>query len=110
MTLMILKMIGCLALLMFGMKTMSEGLQKLTGDNALNKGSVKAYGYGGELRTYVSGVIGYEQMNSYYQGFDKLGNRGNVYAEGVFRTYVGGVLGWADRPYNLNYALRRSYN
>ena len=25
------KMIGCLALLMFGMKTMSEGLQKLTG-------------------------------------------------------------------------------
>ena len=28
---MILKMIGCLALLMFGMKTMSEGLQKLTG-------------------------------------------------------------------------------
>ena len=27
----ILKMIGCLALLMFGMKTMSEGLQKLTG-------------------------------------------------------------------------------
>ena len=31
MTLMILKMIGCLALLMFGMKTMSEGLQKLTG-------------------------------------------------------------------------------
>ena len=31
MVLMILKMIGCLALLMFGMKTMSEGLQKLTG-------------------------------------------------------------------------------
>ena len=31
MTLMILKMIGCLALLMLGMKTMSEGLQKLTG-------------------------------------------------------------------------------
>ncbi|MBR2090811.1 MAG: Na/Pi symporter, partial [Fibrobacter sp.] len=31
MTLMILKMLGCLALLMFGMKTMSEGLQKLTG-------------------------------------------------------------------------------
>ena len=31
MTLMILKMIGCLALLMYGMKTMSEGLQKLTG-------------------------------------------------------------------------------
>ncbi len=31
MTFMILKMIGCLALLMFGMKTMSEGLQKLTG-------------------------------------------------------------------------------
>ena len=31
MILMILKMIGCLALLMFGMKTMSEGLQKLTG-------------------------------------------------------------------------------
>lgn len=31
MSLMILKMIGCLALLMFGMKTMSEGLQKLTG-------------------------------------------------------------------------------
>jgi len=28
---MILKMIGCLALLMYGMKTMSEGLQKLTG-------------------------------------------------------------------------------
>ena len=28
---MILKMFGCLALLMFGMKTMSEGLQKLTG-------------------------------------------------------------------------------
>ncbi len=79
-------------------------------NNALNKGSVKAYGYGGELRTYVGGVIGYEQMNSSYQGFDKLGNRGNVYAESVFRTYVGGVLGWADRPYNLDYALRRSYN
>ena len=31
MTLMILKMLGCLAHLMFGMKTMSEGLQKLTG-------------------------------------------------------------------------------
>ncbi len=31
MILAILKMIGCLALLMFGMKTMSEGLQKLTG-------------------------------------------------------------------------------
>ncbi len=31
MALMILKMLGCLALLMFGMKTMSEGLQKLTG-------------------------------------------------------------------------------
>lgn len=31
MVLMILKMLGCLALLMFGMKTMSEGLQKLTG-------------------------------------------------------------------------------
>jgi len=31
MFLMILKMFGCLALLMFGMKTMSEGLQKLTG-------------------------------------------------------------------------------
>ena len=30
MILAILKMIGCLALLMFGMKTMSEGLQKLT--------------------------------------------------------------------------------
>ena len=28
---MILKMIGCLAMLMFGMTTMSEGLQKLTG-------------------------------------------------------------------------------
>ena len=28
MILAILKMIGCLALLMFGMKTMSEGLQK----------------------------------------------------------------------------------
>lgn len=31
MILAILKMIGCLALLLFGMKTMSEGLQKLTG-------------------------------------------------------------------------------
>lgn len=31
MILAVLKMIGCLALLMFGMKTMSEGLQKLTG-------------------------------------------------------------------------------
>ncbi|WP_405331349.1 peptidase A26 [Fibrobacter sp.] len=78
--------------------------------NALNKGAVKAYGYGGELKTYVGGVIGNEQMNSNYLGFDKLGNRGNVYAEGVFRTYVGGVLGWADRPYNLNYALRLAYN
>lgn len=32
MTLSVLTLLGCLALLMFGMKTMSEGLQKLTGN------------------------------------------------------------------------------
>ena len=78
--------------------------------NALNRGSVKAYGYGGLMTTYVGGVIGYEPMNSYYLGFDKLGNRGEVYAEGVYRTYVGGVLGHANRPYAKNPALYRSYN
>lgn len=33
MTLSVLTLLGCLALLMFGMKTMSEGLQKLTGSH-----------------------------------------------------------------------------
>lgn len=32
MKLAVLTLLGCLALLMFGMKTMSEGLQKLTGN------------------------------------------------------------------------------
>ena len=34
--LVIFKILGCLALLMFGMKTMSEALQKLTGDRLRN--------------------------------------------------------------------------
>ena len=36
MILTIFKLLGCLALLMFGMKTMSEGLQKLTGGHLRN--------------------------------------------------------------------------
>ena len=78
--------------------------------NALNKGSVKANGYGGLLKTFVGGVIGYAPLSANISGFDKLGNRGSVEAEGVFRTYVGGVLGWFDRPASQDIALRRSYN
>ena len=59
MTLMILKMIGCLALLMFGMKTMSEGLQKLTGGHLRAVlGTMTKHRVGGLLTgTFVTAAV-----------------------------------------------------
>lgn len=59
MFLMILKMIGCLALLMFGMKTMSEGLQKLTGGHLRAiLGTMTKHRVGGLLTgTFVTAAV-----------------------------------------------------
>lgn len=59
MILMILKMIGCLALLMFGMKTMSEGLQKLTGGHLRAVlGTMTKHRVGGLLTgTFVTAAV-----------------------------------------------------
>lgn len=59
MTLMMLKMIGCLALLMFGMKTMSEGLQKLTGGHLRAVlGTMTKHRVGGLLTgTFVTAAV-----------------------------------------------------
>ena len=59
MLLMILKMIGCLALLMFGMKTMSEGLQKLTGGSLRAiLGTMTQHRVGGLLTgTFVTAAV-----------------------------------------------------
>jgi phosphate:Na+ symporter len=56
---MILKMIGCLALLMFGMKTMSEGLQKLTGGSLRAVlGTMTKHRVGGLLTgTFVTAAV-----------------------------------------------------
>lgn len=56
---MILKMIGCLALLMFGMKTMSEGLQKLTGGHLRAiLGTMTKHRVGGLLTgTFVTAAV-----------------------------------------------------
>ena len=56
---MILKMIGCLALLMFGMKTMSEGLQKLTGGHLRAVlGTMTKHRVGGLLTgTFVTAAV-----------------------------------------------------
>lgn len=55
----ILKMIGCLALLMFGMKTMSEGLQKLTGGHLRAVlGTMTKHRVGGLLTgTFVTAAV-----------------------------------------------------
>ena len=59
MILAILKMIGCLALLMFGMKTMSEGLQKLTGGHLRTVlGTMTKHRVGGLLAgTFVTAAV-----------------------------------------------------
>lgn len=59
MTLMMLKMVGCLALLMFGMKTMSEGLQKLTGGHLRAVlGTMTKHRVGGLLTgTFVTAAV-----------------------------------------------------
>ena len=59
MILAILKMIGCLALLMFGMKTMSEGLQKLTGGSLRAVlGTMTKHRVGGLLTgTFVTAAV-----------------------------------------------------
>ena len=59
MILSILKMIGCLALLMFGMKTMSEGLQKLTGGHLRAVlGTMTKHRLGGLLTgTFVTAAV-----------------------------------------------------
>ena len=59
MILAILKMIGCLALLMFGMKTMSEGLQKLTGGHLRTVlGTMTKHRVGGLLTgTFVTAAV-----------------------------------------------------
>ena len=59
MILAILKMIGCLALLMFGMKTMSEGLQKLTGGHLRAVlGTMTKHRVGGLLTgTFVTAAV-----------------------------------------------------
>ena len=59
MILAILKMIGCLALLMFGMKTMSEGLQKLTGGHLRAVlGTMTRHRVGGLLTgTFVTAAV-----------------------------------------------------
>ena len=59
MILAVLKMIGCLALLMFGMKTMSEGLQKLTGGHLRAVlGTMTKHRLGGLLTgTFVTAAV-----------------------------------------------------
>ena len=59
MILAILKMIGCLALLMYGMKTMSEGLQKLTGGHLRAVlGTMTKHRVGGLLTgTFVTAAV-----------------------------------------------------
>ena len=59
MILAILKMIGCLALLMYGMKTMSEGLQKLTGGHLRAVlGTMTKHRLGGLLTgTFVTAAV-----------------------------------------------------
>lgn len=59
MILAVLKMIGCLALLMFGMKTMSEGLQKLTGGHLRAVlGAMTKHRVGGLLTgTFVTAAV-----------------------------------------------------
>lgn len=78
--------------------------------NALNKGSVKVNGVGNYMKTYVGGIIGYTYIYADVRGFEKLGNRGNVSAEGPDRVWTGGVIGYMDRPLSQFPALFMAYN
>ena len=50
----VLKLLGSLALLMYGMKVMSEGLQKLTGDRLRNiLGAMTTNRFTGFLTSYI---------------------------------------------------------
>ena len=78
--------------------------------NALNRGAVKVNGSGEHLKVYAGGVIGYTYIYANVLGYQKLGNRGSVYAEGPYRVWSGGVIGYMDRPVSQNPALYLAYN
>lgn len=78
--------------------------------NALNKGSVKVNAIGYNMKTYVGGIIGYTYIYADVRGFEKLGNRGNVSAEGPDQVWTGGVIGYMDRPLSQFPALFMAYN
>ena len=78
--------------------------------NALNKGTVKAYGSGKYRKVYAGGVIGYTAIYSNVRGYEKLGNRGNVSAEGPYRVWTGGIAGYLERATSPFLALSLSYN
>ena len=78
--------------------------------NALNRGSVTAYGFGKLTETYVGGDIGWTELHVYSNGLTKLRNRGDVYGSGTFRTHVGGVVGSMEGPFLKEPGLRQSFN
>lgn len=78
--------------------------------NALNKGSVKGNGAGKYRKVYAGGVVGYTSIYSNVRGYEKLGNRGSVYAEGLYRVWTGGVVGYMERSNSQFPALSLSYN
>ena len=59
--------------------------------NALNKGAIKAYGTGAYRKVYAGGIIGNASIYTDVRGFEKLGNRGTVSAEGPYRVWSGGI-------------------
>ncbi len=69
--------------------------------NALNRGSIEAYGNNKLLELYAGGIIGYSnKMYAGVEGYVKLKNRGNITAEGTYWVYAGGILGYENRPAN----------
>ena len=78
--------------------------------NALNKGAVKVNGAGKYRKVYAGGVVGYTSIAANVRGYEKLGNRGNVSAEGPYRVWTGGVIGYMERATSPYHALFLSYN
>ncbi len=79
--------------------------------NALNKGAIKAYGTGAYRKVYAGGIIGNASIYTDVRGFEKLGNRGTVSAEGPYRVWSGGVAGYMERRGSSQIpALSLSYN
>ena len=79
--------------------------------NALNKGSIKAYGGGKYRKVYAGGIVGNASIYTDVRGFEKLGNRGSVSAEGPYQVWAGGVAGYMERRGTSQFpTLTLSYN